>query len=145
MTSTIITNRIQAGILENQCLISGRGRDFSHLHSIQNNSKANKTSYLIGNLGLFSGSKICGGVMLTFIWSQRSRKTWATLPYHGRSWSRLWCQSLPFTCSPFTNAFVFSMVTHRNSWKVLCPLHLLLTRNISVCFRAMSVGSLPVI
>ena len=65
MSSIIIMTRVQPGILQNQCLISGRGRDFSHLHSIQTNSGATQASYAIGNWGLFSGSKICGGVMLT--------------------------------------------------------------------------------
>jgi hypothetical protein len=53
-------------MLENWALISGRGRDFLLYHNMQTNSEANhQASYPTGNLGLFSGGKVCRGVMLS--------------------------------------------------------------------------------
>ena len=51
MSSVIIKIRVQARILENQSLISGRDRDFSLLHSIQTYSGANLASCPTGKGG----------------------------------------------------------------------------------------------
>lgn len=147
MSSVIIKVRVQAEILRNQSLISGRGRDFSLLHNMLTYSRANLASCPTDKCGLFSGSNFFGGVVLTSHLHivPHVKKAWSYTSTSGCVSQWVMISVIILCMLSFYRCIFLNMIILCNSWEVLCPLHLLFTPNFSVCISTVSVGSLPVL